>query len=204
MSDKDDRYVDEAVLLGMSLAAIQLLKDYRADITDYIRQYDHGDLSAGRFRSKMSRLIDDRAQDMYANSLTQKLTAEDKKLIKQWVQNQVPHLQNFVEDKANDVPIDIPFRSGLWVASLGALGTIGFMRNFRQVYGTWYYGATEQHCETCSSLHGHKRPMQYYYDNNYIPQQPGSESLSCKGWSCLCEVRDDDGLVLLPLYRRPV
>lgn len=56
--------------------------------------------------------------------------------------------------------------------------------------GRWELGATEQHCDTCSSLNGKTHPLSWYIKNDYIPREAGSQTLSCGGWNCDCSIVD--------------
>jgi hypothetical protein len=58
--------------------------------------------------------------------------------------------------------------------------------------GVWRFGATEEHCTTCSELDGNTHPLSWYRENGYIPRQSGSTTLECGGWHCDCRVEDPD------------
>lgn len=56
--------------------------------------------------------------------------------------------------------------------------------------GRWELGATEEHCDTCAGLNGKTHPLSWYIDNGYIPQEAGSQTLTCGGWHCDCRIVD--------------
>jgi hypothetical protein len=107
-------------------------------------------------------------------------------------------------------------RGALWAASLGVVQLQGMVRadevkretapslggGGTETMATWRYGDT-QHCHIqgntmgCYELNGLRRPLSYFIQHGYIPQQPGSQTLTCGGWYCQCGLYDDSGKRLL-------
>ena len=57
----------------------------------------------------------------------------------------------------------------------------------------WHIGSSKEHCRTCSWLNGQRHRASWWRDHNYIPRQPGSETLDCSGYNCKCYLTDDFG-----------
>jgi hypothetical protein len=53
----------------------------------------------------------------------------------------------------------------------------------------WVLGPTEEHCEDCSYYAGKVKRASWWNENQILPQ---SQSLACKGYHCLCELKPTD------------
>ena len=52
----------------------------------------------------------------------------------------------------------------------------------------WKLGATEKHCDTCSSLNGIVASAKEWEESGYKPQNPPNSYLTCGGWRCDCSL----------------
>lgn len=197
-----NKLLDAAVLAGASWLMLQYIRSHTEQVEELIAKLYDGSLSPGMFRGQFEKLLADDAINAYAAVKGSKLTSADKAFVKQWVVGQSQHIRSFLDDHLTDKPLESSIiRAPLWGASLAALGSAAFIRTYPTVMGTWKYGDTLKHCLTCSELHDQSQPLSYYLTNGLIPQQPGSETLSCGGWNCKCTVVDSiSGKVLLPFH----
>lgn len=83
-------------------------------------------------------------------------------------------------------------RIALWVGSLLAIRLLGLSGARGDMMVTWRYGDTD-HCDTCLDLHGQRRRLSWFASRGYIPREPGSKTLDCKGYRCQCGLYDDFG-----------
>lgn len=125
-----------------------------------------------------------------------------------WIASQAEHIAGFAEtlDRLDDPKLapeerekleaEVKQRIEFWIASGVVLYGTAYANAQADQMGTWKYGDTE-HCDTCLNLNGQRHRLSWYMKNGYIPRQPGSETLECKGYRCQCEVRSDSGNRLL-------
>lgn len=53
----------------------------------------------------------------------------------------------------------------------------------------WVLGATEQHCSTCSGLHGIVAHISEWQAARVVPQNAPNPMLECGGWRCDCRLK---------------
>lgn len=87
-------------------------------------------------------------------------------------------------------------RLALWVATLAALTARGYTSAQGDKMGVWRYGDTD-HCETCLGLNGRRERLSWFVERGYIPREPGSQTLDCRGYRCQCGIYSDTGERLL-------
>lgn len=87
-------------------------------------------------------------------------------------------------------------RIDVWANSLSALGATGRASAQKNEMGEWEYGPTE-HCPTCERLNGQRHRMKWWVSKGYIPRQPGSAMLECKGFNCQCRIKNDKDETIL-------
>jgi len=85
-----------------------------------------------------------------------------------------------------------------YTASLAGVYNQGKMMADPYRVGVWHLGPTSAHCDTCAWLDGQEHPLQWYLDNGYVPQEPGSSQLDCRGYNCLCTIDSPEGDQLVP------
>lgn len=88
-------------------------------------------------------------------------------------------------------------RAGQWAETLKAFKLDGYVKGAElggdDPYVEWVYGETE-HCDTCNELNGRKELLSWFLLNGYVPRQPASETLDCRGYNCKCKlIRVSDG-----------
>lgn len=83
-------------------------------------------------------------------------------------------------------------RVGLWLGTLDAIYAHAKLLGAKNKMLTWHLGSTEKHCATCAKLDGQRHSAKWWLNHNYIPRQPGSETLDCGGWQCDCSLADDE------------
>lgn len=134
------------------------------------------------------------------------MTDAEKALIAAWTAEQLSHVDDFAAAAilAGDNPAEqdkINARLELWVAALLALGGQGLMSAGGDKIGIWRLGETELHCRTCNGLHNKRHRLSWYKARGLIPREPGSTTLECKGYQCLCGIYDEQGNLLVPAHR---
>lgn len=146
------------------------------------------------------------------NDPEKELSASEQLLITAWIAGQAAYIpglaqaiaeyhampasspdEEVAKEKAKDA---LDERVTLWVASLVVMFAKGYASAQADKMGTWRYGPTE-HCETCLRLDGQRHRLSWFVSHGYIPREPGSEMLDCKGYNCKCEIVGDDGKRLL-------
>lgn len=177
--------------------------NYRSGLTDIVERLTSS--SSGDTRSaasNMRQLIKGMAEQVYVEGLREggiedaesQLSEEDTAAIQDWVAGQLPYVIDFLKAVAEEGQTGSTLnRIELWVGALGSLGHTAIMSARENMMVTWEYGDTDQHCTTCSTLHGQRHRLKWYRDKGYIPREPASETLSCGGWGCDCRLVDDDG-----------
>lgn len=87
----------------------------------------------------------------------------------------------------------IDSRVEVWAGTLDSVYAQGKLRGAANKMLTWRLGDTEQHCRTCSKLDGQRHSAKWWQAHDYIPREPGSDTLDCKGYNCDCRLEDDKG-----------
>lgn len=127
---------------------------------------------------------------------------DDRQAIADWIADQSQYtlgLAQAIMDAKKDKPLQeqVYARIDKWLLALRALGAQGYASAQGNAMGTWKYGETE-HCDTCRALNNQRKRLKTWVKQGLIPQQPGSVTLDCGGWNCLCKIVDDKGNQLLP------
>jgi hypothetical protein len=125
---------------------------------------------------------------------------DDKRVLAEWVSSQQSYVTPFAGDvmaaagdqSAKDAILG---RVDLWVQSIETLGAQGAMSAKANAMVTWRLGPTEEHCDTCAGLDGQRHRAKWFTGNGYIPREPGSATLACQGFRCLCFLEAADGSV---------
>ncbi len=96
---------------------------------------------------------------------------------------------------------EVTRRVGMWGGSLAVARLAGIKaggdKRGVEVYATWKYDPTKEHCEahdgrvSCEWLNGQRHPLSWYFEHDYIPRQAGSKTLGCGGWECGCRLELD-------------
>jgi hypothetical protein len=125
---------------------------------------------------------------------------EELDLIRGWITDQSGYVNDFAAAVAdvNVLPKEdrpaaqsaILGRVVLWASALDTLASLGRAAAQKNKMSVWHLGVTEEHCVTCQRLDGMRRRVKWFLDRGYIPRQNGSDTLSCGGWNCDCEVVD--------------
>ena len=198
-----------ASLLTKAETIIVAYKSVQSVLTDYrdaIRQL--ADRAALTDENDLPSVIDDMAGAIftYANQITttvlsdngldmSDLSADDKRIISNWVSRQQFFVRQFITDAAdagrNDNVIDA--RIGLWEQSLATLVILVVAAVKSDMIVTWQLGHTEKHCGTCLNLNGQRHRLSWFLDFGFIPREPGSKTLDCHGFNCDCSLVDDNG-----------
>jgi len=188
----------------------QVVSTYRDQLTNFTHETLNGSMDAVDMRRAHGALVRQLGPQAYYEGLREGgIPAEeadnaDKAAIAEWLRGQLSHVNGFAADTVaargdSGKRAGIMGRLGLWIESMQVIGSQGLMSAQKNAMGTWRLGATEQHCKTgngrigCANLHGKRHRLSWFLSRNLIPRQPGSEILGCKGYKCLCEIKDDKG-----------
>lgn len=210
----DDIYVLRS--FGYEIPVLRSVKEvtteYDVQLTKFVNQAFAGDMSAldlARAHRALIRTLGPRA---FAEGLreggvnpddsAEGLDAEDQDAIDEWVTAQVTFVREFAKaavDAGDDRPkrIDVLARVLKWIDAMRSLGAQGKMSAQRNALGTWEFGDTEDHCDSCSRLAGQRHRVKWFRSKGFIPREPGSETLECGGWNCDCRIVGDDGRRLI-------
>jgi len=107
----------------------------------------------------------------------------------------VDAFQALADDRDNETAKEsaIDDRIEIWAATLDAIYAQGKLRGAANKMLTWQLGQTEKHCSTCSKLDGQRHGAKWWLAHDYIPREPGSDTLECGGWNCDCRLEYDNG-----------
>lgn len=202
------------------------VRDFRVALSGLAADVFNGDKSTAQFASGLRSLLRSEARPTYQEGMREggskdpeaDMEESDEQIVTSWVDEQFSFVDNFAQAvrDAKDAPIPEGSPAGVslaevrksaqqaifdrvetWGQSLDALGALGRASVQTKVMGTWHLGKTEVHCDTCSWLDGQRHQLKWFISKGYIPREPGSETLSCKGFHCDCSVTSDDGERLL-------
>lgn len=197
----------------------QVVRTYRDQLTNSVYETLNGRTDAMGMGRAHRDMIWRLGPDAYTEGLreggvpAEELDAEDRKAIREWINGQWAHVSKFASDTVAARNDDgkrkqILSRLDMWVESMRVIGNQGLMSAQKNRMGTWRLGPTEEHCITkngrigCANLHGKRHRLSWFLSRGIIPRQPGSAILGCQGYQCLCEIRADDGTVLVPAIGR--
>lgn len=207
---------------GKSLQSKMTRKDaaeevdaYASLLDDFIRQAWRGDMSRVDFARAHRELIREYARVVYIQGLEdcgvpeEEMDDSDDATIEDWTRGQLDHVSDFAaavlaargDETAQSA---IEGRAELWVEALRGLATRACMSADKNKMGTWKFDPRKEHCVahdgrvSCAWLNEKRHRLSWFLDNDYIPQEPGSETLGCGGWNCGCKIVDDRGRQLLP------
>lgn len=215
-----------ALVAGMLKASVidGLVRGYVDDLTRNFLDVLDGKLSTPTAVKLHHSFLEQLAERAYDAGMTDggadpaDKDAADEAAVADWTAGEDGHVadlwadvKQLRADKKNLSPEDyaarqltINDRLAQWGESLRNLYSLAKANAKRKVMGTWKLGQTEQHCQThgdtmgCAQLNGQRHRLGWFLDNGYIPQENGSETLTCGGWKCECTIQDDSGKVLMP------
>jgi len=192
----------------------EVLRSYADTLTRWVIDAANGNMTAGRIATGFRSLLIDDAQAVYIEGMREggikdpeaEMDETDQAAINSWIAGQVQHIYGFADNAASvnrlsgdermaarGVMLD---RVAVWVQALESLGRIAIANTQANQMGTWQYGDTE-HCDTCLGLNGQRHRLKWFTSKGYIPRQPGSDTLECRGYNCQCQIVSDDGERLL-------
>jgi hypothetical protein len=188
----------------------EVVRAFADAITNLVYDTMNGRITAGEMSRALRRELRDAADVAFSEGKKEgggdtTLTVDDQKTIGDWLETQMPHVLQFAKDAAAVQQADdkdfaraeIVRRAALWTDNIMTVGNMGYAAGSDK-YGTWKFGDTVDHCDTCQGLNGKRKKLSWFVDNGYIPQQRGSDKLECGGWQCQCVIVGDDGKVLMP------
>ncbi len=194
-------------LSGFEVKARNAISDYRMWFRYWLGRVQEGGIAPDEFHSKHRQVIQFLAEQAYTDGLlrggvNEPLDADDILAVNIWISGQLRHTWGFAEAVATAVETgnwaDVETRKQMWIDAMAELEGRGFASAKGNMMVTWRLGATEEHCATCSWLHGQRHRLKWFIGRGYIPQQNASETLECGGWRCLCGLYDDNGKRVLP------
>ncbi len=192
----------------------EVLREYADTLTRWVVDAANGNLRVASFTRQMTDELGRDSIAVYQEGMreagikdpAQEMDETDGEAIDAWLASQVAHIANFAADAvavgkltgdertaARAVMLD---RVAVWVQALEVLGRVAVTNTKANQMGEWRYGDTE-HCDTCLSLNGQRHRLKWFISKGYIPRQPGSDTLECKGYNCQCGIFSDDGERLL-------
>lgn len=220
-------HTDSAILASLAIAyhmhahksVDSIVDEYLSDLTRlFKRVWDDDLLPSGAARSHKA-LIKADAELAFIEGLKDggvdepELSSEDNESIGEWIAVQNESVKGLWDDieytlrqfsggvinhaQLTERRDGYLLRLEVWTRALRDLAGRGKASAMKDMMVTWRYGDTE-HCRVCQRLNGTKRRLSWFVDKGYIPQEVGSETLTCGGYHCQCELRDSRGRVVLP------
>ena len=194
----------------MREAVNEVLREYSDQLTNFVYETLNGHMTMIDFRRSHKALIRAVAMDAFSEGMREGGIADPKswmddyerESVQTWITDQVSYVDNFAGAvaavKSTEERKAILARVDSWVDALRSLGLQGEMSAKGNLPGTWEWTEGKEHCETCKWLNRQRHRLKWFLSHGYIPQQKGSETLTCGGWSCGCKILGDDGRVLAP------
>ena len=186
----------------------QVVREYSDQLTNFVHETLNGSMDALDMRRAHNALVRQLGPQAYIEGLREggvsadEMESEDKAENQKWVTGQLAYVNQFAADTVAARDDDgkraaIMNRVGMWVASMENIGGLGVMSARKNKVGTWRLGETQEHCRTCSALHGKRHRLSWFKSRGLIPRETGSTTLDCHGYRCDCHVTDDEGNILL-------
>lgn len=186
----------------------QVVSTYRDQLTNFVHETLNGSMDAIDLRRAHREMIRRLGPSAYVEGLREggipqeEMDAQDKAAIQEWQDTQLAHVNQFAADAVaargdDNKQAQILSRLDMWVNAMQTIGGMGLMSAQKNQAGTWRLGATEAHCKTCNALNGKRHRLSWYSSRGLIPREPGSKTLMCKGYNCLCGIFGDEGKRIL-------
>lgn len=194
----------------------EVLRDFEDTLDRWVVDAANGNMSHQELRSEFTSLLDLVGREAYYEGMREggieepleEADEEDEERMDDWIEEQKEFVTGFASDAAlvselegdektaaRDAMLD---RVDIWVQSVQTIGGLGLAAAKENAMGTWVLGSTEEHCDVCNDLADQRHRLKWFTSRGFIPQQPGSDTLTCRGYNCLCHIEDDDGHILLP------
>lgn len=193
---------------GMDLEEVQA--EYQGKIFDYMEDYLKSDKSIVVDKNLYSRAINDAFTFAFvagwADAGASALTDEAQEWLNGRISEELGYLDTlFIQLKALRADKETALEEKIEAAKAHAAGYAntltgvyahGKMLGEPERDGQWRLGATLEHCQTdggtmgCEQLNGQVHPLSWYLKRGYIPQEAGSDTLTCHGYHCDCEIVD--------------
>jgi len=200
----------------MALKSVnEVLREYEDLLTRYVIDAANGNMSAGEMSRAHKSALKRIAPQAYDEGLREGGVSDpeaerdegDDETIDDWVKDQSSYTLDFASaaaevsklkgDEKTEARRAVLDRVVDWVNALRTLANKGFASAKENMTVTWEYGDTE-HCDTCQSLNGKTRRLKWFTARGYYPREPGSPTLACSGFKCLCKIVDAKGRQVLP------
>lgn len=186
----------------------QVVGSYRDQLTNFVYETLNGSMDGLDLRRAHREMIRRLGPSAYIEGLREggipqeEMDADDKAAIQEWMTEQSLHVNQFAADAVaargdEGKRSAILARVEMWVNAMQTIGGMGLMSAKKNQAGTWRLGATELHCKTCNGLNGKRHRLSWFSSRGLIPREPGSTTLMCKGYNCLCSISDDEGKRIL-------
>jgi len=189
----------------------QVVSVYRDQLTNFTHETLNGSMDAVDMRRAHNALVRQLGPQAYYEGLREggiKLEDADdadKAAISEWLRGQLAHVNQFAADAVAARGDDgkrtgIMTRLGMWIESMQTVGNLGVMSGKKNKMVTWRlsaHHATQEHCKTCSALHGKRHRISWFSSRGLQPREIGSKTLICGGWNCGCGFVDDEGKLII-------
>lgn len=198
-----------AALVGKAI--VGPVREYEVALERMVNRALSQGMTAAEFRADHKALLREFATPTFLDGLraggVDEMDEDDDATVAGWLQEQLQHVNDFAKfvtaarklppDERAQAEREAIRRLVLWVRAMEMLRALGLASAKANMMVTWRVGDTE-HCATCASLNGKRRRWKWFTSREYIPQQPGSDTLECGGYNCQCVLRDDKGKQVMP------
>jgi hypothetical protein len=175
--------------------------DFLSRIEWLIRAAYNGDI-AGEFIDGMAAIISRQYFLAYREVLAEEgleMTGEFRAHVEQMIADEFMHVEQLFRDivdaRIDGTPIDpLLARAQLWANRYAEVQNEARLK-IGEIYGykmVWELGATEEHCQTCSTLNGVVAFASEWETSGLKPQNAPNDLLECGGWRCDCRLTKTD------------
>lgn len=213
---EEARKILKAELDQITLKSVnEVLREYEDKLDRWMKDVLNGNMTGGEMSRAMRAIIKRLAPESYTEGMREggirdpesEMENEDDEAVAEWTRDQLLYVDGFIESIVETSKLDgdkkIEGRNSLldrideWVSSMRFIGQKGYLSAKGNLPLTWKVGDTE-HCPTCLRLDGQRHRASWYAKRDLVPRQPGSNSLDCKGFNCMCSLVNDDGDQIIP------
>lgn len=183
------------------------LSRYADNLEELALQAREGQLSREQFELQLRNTVTDSLIAIYSQMVGTDyadFTEQDEANLAQYLEVNYDSIEKLADDiyggvyqdtEEKDGVLLLLGRLGLWIINAGALATLGEVYNLANQEERYQFrlGNTQEHCGDCSRLNGQVHTASEWAQHSDM--LPGSHSLECKGFNCLCTLQKTDAPV---------
>lgn len=174
--------------------------EYNATLYELMNDNIGGKITPQEMAKAHRTLLRDIAPRIYEEGLrligVDEMDEDDENNVKGWIAGQLGYVNDFARSGNADGIL-------MWTKALGSLGKLAKSGAETNSMVTWTFNPAKDHCvdnggkRGCASLHGTRHRLKWFISRGLIPQEVGSETITCGGWQCGCVCKNDNGKRIL-------